>query len=152
MLIKIHELVDFFSTLLYYGFSPQRQSIVLVTAIDAGLLKPGLLNALPPTLCPCLLTSAWDPLIDHYPLLKLKVQLGVYMPSPYKSVVKAGVKPSSEYNYPVIVCIQPAFLDQLECVRIVLCLWTLHLNLTQFNFLWKFTNFEATVHPVLQSN
>lgn len=47
---------------------------------------------------------------------------------------------------------QPAFLDQLECVKTVLCFWTLHLNLTRFNFLWKFTNFETTVHPVLQSN
>lgn len=56
------------------------------------LLKPELLSTLPPTFCPCLLTAVWDSIIDHYPLLKLKVQLGAYMPSPHKSVVKAAVK------------------------------------------------------------
>lgn len=56
------------------------------------LLKPELLSTLPPTFCPCLLKAVWDSIIDHYPLLKSKVQLGAYMPSPHKSVVKAGVK------------------------------------------------------------
>lgn len=60
------------------------------------LLKPELLSTLPPTFCPCLITAVWDPIIDHYPLLKLKVQLGAYMPSPHKSVVRAGVKQISK--------------------------------------------------------
>lgn len=51
---------------------------------------------LAPNPLPRLLTAVWDPVIDHYPLLKLKVQLGAYMPNPHKSVVKAGVKPSSK--------------------------------------------------------